>query len=369
MFLRNVWYVAGWTSEFQPGAPVGRTIIDEPIVFFRTSDERLIALTDRCPHRWAPLSRGRVEGDNLRCMYHGVKFDAQGRCVEVPGQDRAAPSLCVRAFPIVERHRLVWIWMGATERADANLIPDASMLDEPNRRFRFGQLDYRANYTLINDNLLDLSHLAFVHENTLGRSVGKPEEDRPPPKIPGGAGAKAIERGVRVEGWNTGSAARTVVESQDAPDGDLWYRIDFLVPGIYISHSQMHAPGAAEACNGGPPNPGLEPLTDSMSIQAVTPLTNRTTRYFYSTGPRDGDMDEAEAEAIWNVVKDAFREDLAMIEAQQRILDFHPGDRMGGIAADRGLTLFRRLMKRLIAEESPLESEKDELPRPLAITL
>jgi len=352
-FLRNIWYVAGWASQFDASGPAGRTIIDEPIVLYRKRDGKLVALADRCAHRWAPLSFGRVEGDDLRCMYHGLKFAADGRCVQVPGQDRIAKSLCVRTYPVIEKHRVVWIWMGDPTLADPTLIPDLGLLDQHWQHLYFGNLDYEANYSLINDNLLDLSHVAFLHEKTIGQSVVPAAEGPLKPYTASGSAAKPVDRGVRVESWVSGPLARTVSLPKKVPDGDLWTRVDFLAPGILIAIDQMYPYGVAEECKSLPPGPERVSLCDSMSIQAVTPMTARKTRYFYSFGLRASEVEAGESDAIWQLAKEAFSEDLRMIEAVQRTIDTHPRDRMGGIAADRGLVLFRNLMKKLIAGETP----------------
>jgi len=352
-FVRNLWYVAGWASEFSGAGPFGRIIVNEPIAFYRKKDGELVALADRCAHRWAPLSYGRVEGDDLRCMYHGARFARDGRCVEVPGQERIPPILRVRTFPTVEKHRFVWIWLGDPERVDARLIPDLGMLDQPERRIYFASLDYDAHYSLITDNLLDLSHLAFLHEKTAGRQVVPMQEPSNTCYMPGGSEAKSLERGVRVESWVSGPAARNVALPKNVPDGDLWTRTDFVVPGIFISQDRMYPYGTAERFKGLAPDADSAPLSDSMSIQAVTPLTARKTRYFYSFGPRASDLEQEEADAMWAIANETFAEDLRMIQAQQNIIDAYPGPRMGGIAADRGLVLFRSLMKKLAAGERP----------------
>jgi phenylpropionate dioxygenase-like ring-hydroxylating dioxygenase large terminal subunit len=348
-FLKNAWYVAGWCSEFASAGPFTRTIINEPLVLYRRRVGELTALQDRCAHRWAPLSLGRIEGDDLRCMYHGLKFGPDGRCLQVPGQDRIGRSLSVRVFPVVERHRFAWVWMGDPVRADPQQIPDLGALDQSWRRIYHGSLDYAAHYSLICDNLLDLSHIAFLHEKTLGRPVAPPSATRVRPRIPGGASAKPAEGGVRVEGWLSG---KSVFLPKNVPDGDFWSRVDFLAPGIYFSQGRMYAEGAAEEFHGLAPDEQRVPFCDGVSIQAVTPMTVRKTRYFYSIGNRNSDMKQEEADSIWRIVLEAFNEDLHMIEAQQRVIDEHPGGRMAGIEADRGVVLFRDLMKKLIASEA-----------------
>ena len=111
-YLRNAWYMAGWSRDFPAGKPVPAMLLEEPLVFYRQTDGRLVALEDRCPHRFAPLSKGQVEGDDLRCLYHGVKFNGAGLCVELPGSSSRPKALCARAYPVVERQSAVFVWMG-----------------------------------------------------------------------------------------------------------------------------------------------------------------------------------------------------------------------------------------------------------------
>src|SRR6267378_3377828 len=151
MFLRNCWYVAGWSHDFAGGALVCRTVLGEPIVLYRKGDGGVAALEDRCCHRLAPLSRGRKEGDDLRCMYHGLKFAPSGKCVELPSQDIIPATARVRAYPVVERDRWIWVWMGDPAAADRALVPCALNHNAPDWLMLTGELAYEANYELIND--------------------------------------------------------------------------------------------------------------------------------------------------------------------------------------------------------------------------
>src|SRR5262249_36502103 len=148
------------------------SVIGEPIVLYRRRNGAIVALEDRCPHRFAPLSLGRVEGDDLRCMYHGLRFAPDGACVEVPRSAAAPARLCARALAGVEGSSLVWVWPGDPAKADPARVPRAFGLDDPDWEYRSGAIDYDADYELLNDNLCDLSHLDFVHETTLGRASG-----------------------------------------------------------------------------------------------------------------------------------------------------------------------------------------------------
>src|SRR5215472_7160636 len=125
MFLHNCWYVAGWSHDIATGSLVSRTILDEPIVLYRTADGSVVALEGRCCHRLAPLSGGRIEGDDLRCMYHGLKFAPSGKCIEVPGQDLIPSTAVVRSYPVAEQDCWVWVWMDDPGLADPAPILDA----------------------------------------------------------------------------------------------------------------------------------------------------------------------------------------------------------------------------------------------------
>ncbi|RYD91560.1 MAG: aromatic ring-hydroxylating dioxygenase subunit alpha, partial [Sphingomonadales bacterium] len=143
--VRNAWYVAAWVQDLADGKPLAMTILDEPIVLYRTATGRVVALEDRCVHRLAPLSLGRCEGDNLRCMYHGLLFDPDGKCVEIPGQEMIPAKARVRAYPVVERHSWLWVWMGDPARADAALVPPVIGHDDPDWIMGRGSLDWAAS--------------------------------------------------------------------------------------------------------------------------------------------------------------------------------------------------------------------------------
>ena len=168
MFIKNCWYVAAWDIEVPEDGMLARTLLNEPVLLYRGSEGQVVALENRCCHRAAPLHLGRKEGDCIRCMYHGLKFDPSGACVEIPGQDKIPPKTCIKSYRVVERHRLVWIWMGDPAMANPDDIVDHHWHDSPDWRMKPGYIHYQANYKLIVDNLLDFTHLAWVHPTTLG---------------------------------------------------------------------------------------------------------------------------------------------------------------------------------------------------------
>jgi phenylpropionate dioxygenase-like ring-hydroxylating dioxygenase large terminal subunit len=349
MFLRNCWYMAGWSRDFTVGTLCGVTILNDPIVIYRQSDNSLAALQDRCCHRFAPLSKGRVEGDDLRCMYHGLKFAPSGKCVEIPGQSKIPLQACVRAYPIVDKYSGAWIWMGDPSHADESLIPDFVGIDNPRWAMHPGRMDYNANYMLINDNLLDLSHLAFLHRNSFGAAFagGRSEkwaETRP--RI------TKLTRGMRIERWQLNNDPPAFVPAvKEATElTDQYTAYDFFVPGVFLLRSEIFRAGTAEKLNEGPPTADIEPLHSQFTCQAVTPLTDTSTCYFFAYGPR---VKEAVLkDAFLELGLMAFGEDREMIEAQQKNIDRAPNDKMLTISFDSGLAQFRRMMDDLMQAES-----------------
>lgn len=337
ILLKNCWYVAAWSHEVGENL-LARTLLGEPVCLYRNEEGHVSALADRCAHRGAPLSMGRREGHGLRCMYHGVKFGADGKCVDVPGQAKLPAAMCVRAYPVVERHQWIWIWMGDPSIADTNSIPDTWPLGHPEWPYKPGYYHYVAPHMLICDNLLDFSHLAYLHPTTLGGSMNIARDS---PQV------QVIEQGIRIERWllnDVPAPFHTKLANFDGPV-DRWHFYDFLVPGILIMHSgvQASAPGTPIASRSG--------ALEFRSCQAITPETATSSHYFYAN-PRNFALGDAGVtETIYRDVVTAFEEDRIMIEAQWSRLSRSEGISMTPILADAGLTQFRRLMLRRFADE------------------
>jgi phenylpropionate dioxygenase-like ring-hydroxylating dioxygenase large terminal subunit len=347
MFLRNCWYVAGWSHHFPENTLVPRRLLGEPVVLYRKQDGGVVALEDRCCHRLAPLSKGRQEGDELRCMYHGLKFAASGQCVEIPGQSIVPPHARVRAYPVVEQDCWVWLWMGDPTLADPALVPQALGHGDPGWWMQTGQLEYEANYQLINDNLLDLAHLSYVHENTLGRNSmawanSKPKVER-------------ITRGLRISRWVVNNPAPKYLDQPQGMLTDMWTSYDYMAAGVFLLRTRSYAPGMAAAC--GNEAPTAEPLWTTLTSQAVTPIDERRTIYYYSGVLQKSFASEAQSLAQFAVFERAFAEDNAMIEAQQRVIAATAEPRMLGTSSDHALNQFRRLMDELIeGDQAPAVS-------------
>ncbi len=167
-YVKNAWYVAGWASEFSREL-TRVTIVETDIVMYRTQAGHVVALLDRCPHKFLPLSMGKLVGDDVQCGYHGSTYDKTGVCVRVPGQERIPKAACVRAFPVIERHDIVWIWLGERHAADESQLFDLAQFTDPAWEAHQGDaLHIGSSYLNLAENLVDPAHVSFVHPTTLG---------------------------------------------------------------------------------------------------------------------------------------------------------------------------------------------------------
>src|SRR5882672_359288 len=167
-YPRNLWWFAARSEEITR-KPIGMWLLDEPIVFYRKEDRAVVALDNRCPHRWAPLSEGKVDGDNIVCPYHGFQYAPTGQCVKIPSQPMIPAKCRVKSYATCEKDTLIWIWMGDPAQADPQKIPlDSGWLCDPAWSVINGFTTIDANYELLKENILDLTHIPHVHAMSIG---------------------------------------------------------------------------------------------------------------------------------------------------------------------------------------------------------
>ena len=341
MFLNDAWYVVAWSRDLGD-APVAITVLNQPVVVFRDPDGRASVLEDRCPHRHVPLSLGCRDPKGLRCGYHGMVFDRDGQCVEVPSQSAIPPRAKVRAYPAKERYGWIWAWMGAHEAADANLIPDFSRLVDSDLATVGKTNHVKANYQLVTDNLMDLNHVGYVHQST----IGNPEFTETGKLV-----SKRTDNGVRVMRVSPNvPPPPTYVLSGALPEGekiDRWQVIDFVPPCFVLIHVGGKAAGTGAL--DGDYSGGL----NMWVMNAMTPETANTTNYFWGN-VRNYKVGDAQADALFLAqVGAAFEEDKTMLEAQQRILDGRSDTWDLALRADAGSIESRRLLQsRIDAEQA-----------------
>jgi phenylpropionate dioxygenase-like ring-hydroxylating dioxygenase large terminal subunit len=333
MFLRNAWYVAAESRELL-STPLARTICGEPVVLYRTASGTATALEDRCCHRRAPLHKGTMVGEELQCGYHGFRFDTSGICVAIPGSSVRPPVTArVHSYPIREAYGYVWIWNGDPVSANTALIPDFS----PNTDAAWGTVSERmpvaADYRLFVDNLLDLSHVAFVHRNTIGSDDSDAE--------------------LRLE--KSANAFRLVREARDIP-----------TPPIYLKQGFGQRAHQTKVMTFVPPATVVLEITTVEAVQnghaplqrhlflvnVMTPETDRTMHYFWASN-RNFDIANPELDAFFlRETHNAFLEDIDIIEAQQRCIDLDPSKPEVMVAGDVGSIQARKLMARLLKDQA-----------------
>jgi phenylpropionate dioxygenase-like ring-hydroxylating dioxygenase large terminal subunit len=305
---RNLWHFATWAESVVSDVPFARTILDEPVVLFRKADGTVAAIEDRCAHRFAPLSMGKLVGnDRIRCPYHGLEYDAGGACVYNPNGNHALPKNArVRSYPVLEKHSILWIWMG-TGAADPALVPNLELLDPdaPNPVSRRDYLLMEASWNLIMDNLLDLSHASYLHEGLLGNkesisAKSEVEQD--------GTTVTVTRRYNNIPA----TALLDMLFRQDGANVDSFNSMRWHPPACMINES-----GAM------PVNGTVDEGTGIRGTHFLTPETSTTTHYHFAAVrwnvvKRSPEVDEAIIRRLSELRRVAFKDqDETMIRAQQ----------------------------------------------------
>lgn len=341
MFLRNSWYVAAWGSEVTRQKMMRRVILGEPVVFYRTLDGQPVALEDRCCHRHAQLSQGKLVGDNLECPYHGFTYDTSGACVCIPGQSQIPPRARVKSYPVVERHQWIWIWTGDPTLANPDKIEDFHWMDDPAWRAAGERLELKGNYVLLVENLLDLSHLSYVHPTTLGTE----KVAQTPMQV------ERLPHGVRVIRWIMDSPPPPFFQRMGgfAPDQhvDRWQIIDWTPPAFVRIDAGCALAGAG--AREGDRSKGIS----MRNLNAITPETEHTTHYFWAQAHNFRIEHRWVTDLAFRNVHTAFLEDLAIIGAQQENIDLDSGAQRVDMNHDAGGLAARRMLEAMIAEERP----------------
>jgi vanillate monooxygenase len=341
MFLRNGWYTALWSHELTD-KPVGKTFLNEKVVLFRNASGKVGALEDCCCHRAAPLSKGELTGDYLMCGYHGLKFDVHGQCVEVPGQSLVPRGARVRSYPLREKWNVAWIWMGDPAKADESKIPDLPWLTDPGWTATPGYIHLKSNYQFLIDNLLDLTHVAYVHKKTIS---GDPREATVPTKT------ERLPDGVRVGRWMIDFVPPPLFAKAGNFTGnvDRWQFVTWTPPStVYLDV------GCAKTGTGAPQGDRSQGIS-IWSTHLVTPETEDSSHYMFSFARNFAVGDEAMSKLLYEGSKATFLEDAEMLEAVQKNRRGGSLDGLVDIAADAAQLQARRMLSQLIATEQPAQ--------------
>jgi vanillate O-demethylase monooxygenase subunit len=330
-FVRNAWYAAAWSEE------IGRDLVERwicgiPIAFYRTEAGKAVALEGTCPHRQFPLALGRLKGDNLECGYHGITFGSTGACVHVPGEQRAPSAMRVREFPLFERGGLIWLYAGDPSKADSANITE-QWLGVPGWKAVHGHKILEGRAQLLIENLMDLSHEAFLHPETIGN-------------------ASVAETPVVTDTTVEGHVRATRI-MRNIPPPPLFAKFG---TGDRIDRTQIaefHAPSMVlTRATAAATDPKYATL-NFVVMHLVTPETATRTRYNWAVS-RDYALDDPSVDEAWqNGTSAIFDQDVAALNAQQARQLRLPDDHIElSIPGDAAALAARKMMRQLAALEA-----------------
>jgi phenylpropionate dioxygenase-like ring-hydroxylating dioxygenase large terminal subunit len=341
MYPLNSWYAAAWDTE------VGRTLLsrmicDRPVVLYRTGNGQAVALADACWHRLVPLSLGTLHDDDLVCGYHGLAYGPDGRCTHMPAQETLNPSAAVKSYPVIERHRFVWIWPGDPAAADPALVPDLHWNDDLQWTGDGELFELDCDYRLVLDNLMDLTHEQFLHADSLANHELSATE----PEVSHDARTVTLTR------WMRGIEAPPFLAMQlrrkspgyEGPV-DRWQVIHYQVPSTI-----MIDVGVAPAGSGAPEGDRSRGVTGHV-LNTVTPARGGSCHYFWSV-TRDWHLgDQGLTTLLRKSTSHVFSQDSAMLNAQQEAIEGNPGYDFYNLNIDVGGMWVRRLIDARVAAE------------------
>ena len=333
-FLENQWYVAAWSREVTAERPFERWICGQPVVFYRDTTGRAVALHGCCPHRSFPLSKGRIRGDVLECGYHGFQYDAAGNCVRIPSQD-TIPDVCkVPAYVLVEQWEWLWIWVGDPAQADPGRIPDHNeiRLTEPGWLAVPALTNHlKARAQLLHENLTDISHLSYLHPGTIGTdSVAATQVEI--------TERDGFLRGLRmIRNEKLTGFFKDALGTEGPLDREVL--IDFYPPNLHVAREKFIEPGGAA-------------IAQYRVCHAVTPATATSTNYLVAWSRTFARDEQGVTDTVNNVFAAVIDEDIDAVEAVETMVSAQQSPREILVTADTHSMKARRIMKKLFAEQS-----------------
>ena len=341
MFIKNTWYVACKPEDIDGGKPLGRKICGLPMVFYRGPEGQPVALEDFCPHRGAPLSLGFCKDGQLVCGYHGLEMGCEGKTVAMPGQ-RVGGFPAIAKYDAVEHAGFIWVWPGDAP-ADRAKLPELPWADNPQWAFGGGLYHIEADYKLMIDNLMDLTHETYVHSS----SIGQPEIDETPCKTRVDGDTVYTERfmsGIKAPPfWQMAMRAAGL---DDQATVDRWQVCKFSPPshilievGVALEgHGGIHAPDDKKAY--------------SVVVDFITPESETSMWYFWGMARKFKPEDAALTDRIREGQGKIFAEDLEMLERQQQNLLRYPDRKLLMLNIDGGGVQSRKVIDRHMAAEA-----------------
>jgi len=320
-FVENAWYVAGRSQEFPVDELQGRKIANRPVLVWRTRDGKVGAFDDRCVHKRMPLSEGRVLADGmLECAYHGFCYDAAGKCQRIPSQlDRPVPTKArLTPFPSLEQDGLVWVWPGDPAKIGAVQAPRTPEISgEAWETHMFDPVHVPANYMLLIENLMDITHFYPLHEG----NIGDIEQSKIPIELVEETlwGTPTVKTLRRVQGYKQ---PPFMFDWWGVPVVDRWHTHHMVAPGLTRVELRCAPPGKLGQA---------EHEFGYVIHHSHTPVdpTNHVWRLWVSTRrgkPSASDPTKTCTQRIAETFPTVMQEDLWALERQQRMFDYPDDD-------------------------------------------
>ncbi len=284
-------------------------------MLFCDAEGKASALEDSCCHRATPLRLSEVVAEGLRCGYHGLTFDGTGRCVAILGQDRIPRNAKVRSYPILERQEIVWIWVGDPDLAcaDKRHVDFPWNDDHENWPHIHDMYEIDCNFMLLVDNLMDLTHIPYIHRKTIGGGDQRGQVDA---TMDVTETETETETGVHYIRWMEGIVPPpTYVKGAGFAEGalvDRWQEFEYVVPSSVVQWI-----GALEAGRGARADREQDGGFNLRLYHGITPKTESSCYYFWT--PLNGykPKDEAVTRILHEEIAVTFDEDLEFLESQQ----------------------------------------------------
>lgn len=332
-YLYNQWYATCWASDLGTDL-LERSLLDESIVIYRTRAGNPVGLSNRCAHHHFPLSKGRIIDDRVECGYHGFTFDCTGVCTRIPGQVRIPEKVRVRSYPVVERWKWIWVWMGDPSLADESKIPNFYWLDHPDWEAVGDSLELNARHKFLNENLLDLTHVEFVHRG----SIGAQDLSEFPIETSVRDGKVFVSRTM-----NSIEAPPLFVKTMGLSNRiDRWQVEEFQPPCYHIVHVTAGEVGSSpdESCQ-------------YKVLNAVVPEKNNRTKYLWAVCRNYRRDEKWISDYLREAVQSVFMEDVMICEEQERVLaTLNSSQEEMLVRMDAGITRARRILLKMKEEEA-----------------
>jgi phenylpropionate dioxygenase-like ring-hydroxylating dioxygenase large terminal subunit len=338
----NAWYAAAYDVE------LGRTLLARQVAgrrlaLYRRLDGRPAALENACWHRRLPLTEGQLEGDNVMCGYHGLVYGPEGRCVFMPSQKTINPAAQVRSYPVLERHRFVWVWPGDPALADPELVPDLHWNNDPAWTGDGRLIHAQCGYKLVVDNLMDLTHETFVH----GSSIGQRSITEVPFEVTHGPNSATVTRWmIDVEPPPLWRDQLELKRGAPTARVDRWQIIHFQAPGTVAIDV-----GVAPTGTGAPEGDRSEGV-NGFVLNTMTPETATSCHYFWAFVRNYNLGDQRLTTMFREGVTSIFSEDEHILARQQEAIEAYPDQPFYNINIDGGAMWARRLIDRMVAREN-----------------